>query len=92
MLISIVSSTNHSQNVISVIEGDDVEIEIDIPRFRVDMKNKTKTGRPYCYNSPNLYCKDGKKCCTHVSQKKVWCCDKKLHCGKTPKTCVIRFL
>lgn len=55
----------------------------DIPRFL------QKKGRKHCFKNRHLFCKEGKKCCTHVHQKKIWCCDKKDKCGSSPKTCRI---
>lgn len=77
-----VFSTNSTKPTTSpVIAGYDPEID-DVPR-------SLKTGRKHCFNSPNLYCADNRRCCTHVHQKKIWCCDRKHKCGKQPKTCVV---
>lgn len=70
-----------STNTSHVIVGEDADID-DIPRH-------LQQGRKHCFMSPLLYCRDGKRCCTHVHQKKIWCCDRQHKCGKAVKTCVI---
>lgn len=69
-----------ASNTSHIIEGYDPEI--DVPRY-------LQTGRKHCFNSPNLYCANNRRCCTHVHQKKIWCCDRKHACGKIPHTCVV---
>lgn len=74
-LPSVFSTTNYT------VDGEEPH---DVPRFFKDTK-----GRKHCYMNPYLFCPEGKKCCTHVHQRKIWCCDKKDKCGSSPKTCVI---
>jgi len=83
----------HKHNI-TIIEGDDPDVDmVDVPRFRIDPDgDKQRKGRKHCFKSPNLYCQNQKRCCTHVSQKKIWCCDRKHQCGKSPKTCVVKSL
>jgi len=44
-------------------------------------------GRKHCFRNPQLTCKDKMKCCTHVSQKQLWCCPDKSKCSKYVKMC-----
>lgn len=83
-----VFSTNSTKPFVSpvVVGGYDPEIDYDIS----DVPRMLKTGRKHCFKSPNLYCAENRRCCTHVHQKKIWCCDRKHKCGKTPKTCVVQ--
>jgi hypothetical protein len=68
----------------TIVEGEDCEIDNgDAPRML------KKTGRKHCFVSPLLFCRDGKRCCTHLYQKKIWCCDRSQKCGTTPHTCII---
>lgn len=77
-------------------QGEDADYDdiVDIPRLRVEEEegDKAKKGRKHCFKSPHLYCREGKRCCTHVKQKKIWCCDRSHGCGKVPKTCVVKSL
>lgn len=85
-LLPLAMSTNSSQ--IIVVQGFEPDVDTLIGNV-TDIPRHLKTGRPHCFNSPNLYCSKNRKCCTHVHQKKIWCCERKHKCGKAPLTCVV---
>lgn len=76
---TIYATTNTSR----VMGGSDAQYDIpDIPRF-------LQKGRKHCFENPYLYCPYNRRCCTHISTKRVWCCDRDKKCGQIPMTCVV---
>lgn len=57
-----------------------------------DIPRHLQGGRRYCFNNPHLACTNNRRCCTHVHQKKIWCCEWSHKCGKVPRTCVVPYL
>ena len=57
-----------------------------------DIPRRLQKGRKHCFKSPTLYCANNRRCCTHVHRKKIWCCDRKHKCGKSPMTCLVNHL
>lgn len=82
MFLSFLPSV-YSTNTSHIVAGYEPDFNVsDIPRH-------LKSGRKHCFNSPYLSCHNNRRCCTHVHQKKIWCCDRQHKCGKAVKTCVV---
>lgn len=71
-----------------IIQGFEPEFEPPSNRsLRADAPEHK--GRKHCFRNPNLVCSQNRKCCTHVHQKKLWCCPPESKCGKQIKTCEV---
>lgn len=77
-------TTVYSTNTSHIVAGYNPDYDDDV----VDIPRHLKAGRKYCFKNPHLSCNDNRRCCTHLSQKKIWCCERSHKCGKTVKTCV----